>query len=340
MQTSNQRYPLLDALRYVAAIIVAVCHYNLQFGGYYVSYEYLGIIAVEVFFVLSGFVLANQINLILLSRDKITFLKIFLSRRWIRTIPSYLVALTFAGILFGYGDLYNLFIHVIYSQNLISDRPPHQFFSVGWSLSVEEWFYIIFPSFLLVSCKFYKSRQAYFHSTILFLLLFGLMRALCEPGTEWGTEVRRAVIFRLDSIAYGYLSFTLKDQLGLKNNFLIFAVLAFIFVFFNTQNSILLANNYMQNAFPIVCGVFFGSLMIILSKITQVNKNPIIKVLDFLARTSYPIYLFHIIVIGLMKLSGNSSIWGFLISIHVFAIVFHFAFEYQLLANRPKYPKL
>ena len=87
MQTSNQRYPLLDALRYVAAIIVAVCHYNLQIGGY-VSYEYLSIIAVEVFFVLSGFVLGNQINLILLSRDKITFLKIFLSRRWIRTIPS------------------------------------------------------------------------------------------------------------------------------------------------------------------------------------------------------------------------------------------------------------
>jgi peptidoglycan/LPS O-acetylase OafA/YrhL len=95
----------------------------------------------------------------------------------------------------------------------------------------------------------------------------------------------------------------------------------------------------MQNAFPIVCGVFFGSLMVILSKITQVNKNSIIKALDILARTSYPIYLFHIIVIGLMKFSGDFSIWGFLISIHVFAIVFHYAFEYQLLSNRPKYPK-
>ena len=132
----------------------------------------------------------------------------------------------------------------------------------------------------------------------------------------------------------------MKDQLELKNNFLIFAVLAFIFLFFNTQHSSLLANNYMQNAFPEVCGVFFGSLMIILSKIKQVNKYSIIKVLDFLARTSYPIYLFHIIVIGLMKLSGNSSMWTFLISIHVFAIVFHFAFEYQLLAKRPNYTEL
>ena len=54
--------------------------------------EVVSITAVEVFFVLSGFVLGPQIVLCARRRNWAT-LRTFLLRRWMRTIPSYLVAL-------------------------------------------------------------------------------------------------------------------------------------------------------------------------------------------------------------------------------------------------------
>ena len=50
----------LDLIRYLAASIVALTHYEIYFLDQY-RFEILTILAVEVFFVLSGFVLAKQI---------------------------------------------------------------------------------------------------------------------------------------------------------------------------------------------------------------------------------------------------------------------------------------
>ena len=61
MEKENSRYFLfLDLIRYLAASIVALTHYEIYFLDQY-RFEILTILAVEVFFVLSGFVLAKQI---------------------------------------------------------------------------------------------------------------------------------------------------------------------------------------------------------------------------------------------------------------------------------------
>jgi peptidoglycan/LPS O-acetylase OafA/YrhL len=90
---SEQRIPALDLLRGFAALAVAVPHFFMFTRAQpSLIWETLSISAVDVFFVLSGFVLGYQILLCAERRDFAT-LSTFLMRRWMRTIPSYLFAL-------------------------------------------------------------------------------------------------------------------------------------------------------------------------------------------------------------------------------------------------------
>ena len=87
-----KRVAALDLLRGLAAFSVAIPHYltlNATDGR---GADVLAVTAVEVFFVLSGFVLAPQIRMQVVGRPAEN-LRIFLVRRWMRTIPPYLVAL-------------------------------------------------------------------------------------------------------------------------------------------------------------------------------------------------------------------------------------------------------
>ena len=87
------QYSLLNIYRYFAALIVCISHFIFYLNKSIYS-EFTSILGVELFFVLSGFVLTPQI--LRLEKNLKKNLKIFLIRRWIRTIPPYLVALIFA----------------------------------------------------------------------------------------------------------------------------------------------------------------------------------------------------------------------------------------------------
>jgi peptidoglycan/LPS O-acetylase OafA/YrhL len=83
-----ERIAALDLLRGIAALAVAVPHFimlNAAVGWA----EIVSVLAVEVFFVLSGFVLGPQI-LRCLHSGQASDLGVFLARRWMRTIPPYL----------------------------------------------------------------------------------------------------------------------------------------------------------------------------------------------------------------------------------------------------------
>ena len=88
---NDSKYYGLDLLRGIAGYGVAITHY-LYFVKQKVDFEYYSFIFVEIFFVLSGFVLSKQ--LIKIHKEK-KHIKIFYLRRWFRTIPLYLIALIF-----------------------------------------------------------------------------------------------------------------------------------------------------------------------------------------------------------------------------------------------------
>ena len=82
------------------------------------------------------------------------------------------------------------------------------FFGVAWSLSVEEWFYILFPLVLFAIHRQVKSSGKSILNTILLtLVLFLLIRSISALMIDmpWDKGFRKLVIMRLDAIAYGVL---------------------------------------------------------------------------------------------------------------------------------------
>lgn len=95
------RYSSIDLLRFIAAFSVAISHFLMHSNGYNLNLEIISSISVEVFFIISGFVLAPQIISIVENKKFENYI-VFLIRRWFRTIPLYILSLTLTSISLGY----------------------------------------------------------------------------------------------------------------------------------------------------------------------------------------------------------------------------------------------
>lgn len=199
----------LDVIRAAAIIFVLFNHvinYFLSFPRSTVLGNMGGFLGVELFFVLSGFLIGRILLTQFqhhISKDTI---KVFYIRRWFRTLPLYYFLLTFfviAGIVITRQfDLHLL--HFFFLQNLSSHAL--NFFSVSWSLVIEEWFYLLLPLLLLLRYKlgWFKNHTLLFLLSVVILLTFvriGYVFFL-NPDFE---EMRKNIFLRFDSLLIGVL---------------------------------------------------------------------------------------------------------------------------------------
>ncbi len=332
-------YTFLDLYRYLAALIVCVSHFFF-FATDSIHSEFISILGVELFFVLSGFVLTPQ--LLNINSNAKRNLKIFLFRRWIRTIPPYLIALLIASVVFGYGNIFNLLKFLSYTQNFISDNATPNFYSIAWSLSIEEWFYLTMPIFLFIGNKIRLNKPEINLSQICYAIILILNFARIyfnNTDIDWGQDIRRSVIFRIDSICFGVIAFIFKDKISksILNFFIILGLIILSYIIFDPN----ILKNYTlyQNIFFILCGLTFSSLII---KLTFYSiKNVILEnIIKLGANISYSMYLFHIIIIPFaIKLSENVfySFFIYICILKVISILFYFYFEKPILKIRPRY---
>src|SRR5262249_46281512 len=159
-------------LRGVAAFAVMVPHFFMYYlGDASTIAEIVSITAVEVFFILSGFVLGPQIILCAQRKNWAT-LRTFLVRRWMRTIPSYLVALLAIAVLFREIGGADFVRYATCVQNLFSQHNPRDYYPGAGGFSVEEWYYVAFPPFLLLYGKLTNFRSewwGYVSAALLFI---------------------------------------------------------------------------------------------------------------------------------------------------------------------------
>jgi peptidoglycan/LPS O-acetylase OafA/YrhL len=352
---TSERIDSLDLLRGMAAFAVMVPHFFMYYlGDAATAAEIVSVTAVEVFFVLSGFVLGPQIVLCAERRDWLT-VRTFLVRRWMRTIPSYLVALLAISVIFGQLGSGDFFRYAAYVQNLSSQYNVRDYFPVAWSLSVEEWYYVAFPPFLLLYVKLTKGTGEWFQyacATVLLITCISLLRFLYADTADWGAQVRRVVVFRIDSIAYGFLLYLVLQRVrfewSLRLGTLAFLILAAATVVLIKVNDEMLTNDavWLRHIHPFASAAFGVSMLVFFLSLNSLFQGPVRRaVCSYLGRISYPMYLFHLAVLyGLARvLPQDNAAWHFLLYVATAMLVstaFYHGFEKPILAMRPRYPHL
>jgi peptidoglycan/LPS O-acetylase OafA/YrhL len=146
----RERQPGLDLLRALAIIVVVIYHaalFGFKLPG---RVDRFGWIGVDLFFVLSGYLIGGQL-LAPLARDRRIKLGRFFARRVLRIMPAYFVVLAIYFFLPSWREYSEmsqpLWKFLLSVQNIALHGGTA--FSHAWSLAVEDQFYLALPFLLL-----------------------------------------------------------------------------------------------------------------------------------------------------------------------------------------------
>lgn len=208
--------PALDGVRGLAILLVLVFHfsqaaYDKSAAGLQLAVQKIsgaGWIGVDLFFVLSGFLITSILCDALGSKG---YFKNFYARRTLRIFPLYFGTLFVAFVVLpltvgpakGYEPIYkDQWALWLYLQNFIAI--DWQGFSHFWSLAVEEHFYLVWPAVLF----FFGRRGAIIACALMIAGAIGIRvwRVTSLPPTYMNAQATYLwTICRMDSLAIGSL---------------------------------------------------------------------------------------------------------------------------------------
>ena len=209
----RQHLPSLEGIRAYAFLLVFAVHFsgtswNLQhrpFAAYpWLLLQQLSFVAVPIFFALSGYLITG---ILVDTREKLGFLRVFYLRRAIRIFPLYYITL-FTIFMFLHLHAVHLELHhalfLVYLQNLwpgvtIYRLSPRIYIAHLWSLAVEEQFYALWPLIIwLFADRRSLLRFSYAVIGLAFLARVWAAFAHIDPGTSY-----QNTLFRSDAIMLG-----------------------------------------------------------------------------------------------------------------------------------------
>lgn len=171
-----------------------------------------GFWGVTVFFSISGFLVIGQLLDVVMGRRRET-LKVFVLRRWLRTVPTYWILLALfscSGIVAWLGWR-SLILNGLFLQGPMGGVPV--LLPVSWSLVIEEWSYLGFAAFtglLLFSRRWLRLSQRSLECSFLVLLLSLPFLTSCVRfvALEQGASVqmlKQGLLLQMDALTYGGL---------------------------------------------------------------------------------------------------------------------------------------
>ncbi len=294
----NKYYKYLDSYRFIAVFLVLLSHWIPKF------FAPLGKLGVDMFFVLSGFLITEillkqreKIDKQLSASKKANALKMFYIRRALRIFPIYYLAI-FIFFLLRAPELkidFNYYLFYAVNYLLVFNKDWLGMFSHLWSLAVEEQFYLIWPLFIL--CLPFSSLKKGIGALLVLSLLFVGYISFTENIFQ-----RYNLLSCLNVLCVGsllaYLKFKRHSTLNTSYiDHLIFWPGIIILSLFVTG----LFKNY------VVLQVVINILAVVSIKflITRENKmldffmnNPFFS---FLGKISYGLYLYHNFIPWLLR---------------------------------------
>ncbi len=230
-ETPSTRGFGLDAVRAVAILLVLFAHDAAYLGAWFgfpvpLSLSLAGMYGVELFFVLSGLLIGRLLFDIAQYGPTLRNLGIFLTRRWMRTLPLYFLWLAILLVVrpppmaFSWHALH----YATLTQNLATGMPTTDFFAVTWSLTIEEWFYLLFGAATVGCAALLRRPAGVWFALLVFLLVPPALRWQVPDSADFMGGVEKVAVLRLDAIAYGVLVAGFlrhfRPPLGLSLNFL------------------------------------------------------------------------------------------------------------------------
>lgn len=195
--------PSLDGIRALAVVLVLLSHGKMPgFAG--------GFIGVDIFFVISGFLITRLLCAELSRSGTIDYVG-FISRRIKRLQPAFFVvaiATVVGGAVFllPFGEQQGVAKEIISASLFVSnfyfaqgadyfaDTSAYRPFLHTWSLAVEEQFYFIWPWCLLFFYRLFKSAPGFaaMGTVAVFLFVFGMAMAKLFPTSAYYMLTTRA----------------------------------------------------------------------------------------------------------------------------------------------------
>jgi peptidoglycan/LPS O-acetylase OafA/YrhL len=306
----------VDGLRGLAILLVVSFHYiNNQLvnstagaGKLLAKLTGFGWVGVDLFFVLSGFLIGN---IVLRHAGSKGFFKSFYIRRLLRIVPNYYLLLVvyaalisipfFKGSSFITGDnvipLWSYFamIHNFFMANLNS--LGNSSISITWSIGIEEQFYLTFPFLLSIV------NRKYINHVLIALIIISL--AAKAQFSDWIPPYVLPYC-RMDALCFGVLVanlFQRHDFEGIVNrNYKILLVVLSVVVVFCGLLYYKLGDLgiFKQTLFSIVFCILL--LIALVRKSTWFASVLRIPVLRWIGMISYSLYLFHYLILGMFHL--------------------------------------
>lgn len=192
------RLPGLDLLRAIAVVWVMLFH-SFLVGGLGQDFKWLeryGWMGVDIFFVLSGFLIGRQVLAPLARGERLSFGDFYARRAW-RILPAFVVVLAIYVAFPQWREAEGTapwWMFATFTFNLLIDYGTQQAFSHAWSLCVEEHFYLVFPALAVFMAK--RPSVAKFVGLCAFVVVGGVaVRAgtwlhydAVQPDRPWFVE--------------------------------------------------------------------------------------------------------------------------------------------------------
>jgi peptidoglycan/LPS O-acetylase OafA/YrhL len=340
----------IDGIRGFAILLVISFHYiNNQLiestnflGKIMAKVTSFGWVGVDLFFVLSGFLIGS---VLLNNKISINYFSTFYKRRLVRIFPNYVLLITLFLFIIksGYFDKnyfltgnnvipiwsYYLMIHNFFmfaSQNLGNDS-----ICITWSIGIEEQFYLIIPFVL------WKLNTKWIPYLMIFIILVAIVSRM-----QYEHWIERYVLLscRADSLSFGVLiawfnyKYSLNEKIPKIKTILIF-ILLIVFVFCGTIYYLYADLGVYKHTF---FSIIFSICILFALGMNQNFYGKILrnKILCWVGSISYSLYLFHYIILGLVHHFDGKN--GIIINnskdvlLTLIALILTFGFSY--LVNR------
>jgi peptidoglycan/LPS O-acetylase OafA/YrhL len=287
----HHRSRRLDGLRGIAIILVLIVHtFNY---GYLQPWFYFGASGVELFFVLSGFLITG---ILLDTKNDRRYFRTFFARRALRILPLYYLVLALFFVLSFFSSTiswfreYQLYFWT-YTHNFLFLKtgflkPLGHF----WSLAIEEQFYLFWPFIVFIL----SAKNLLRFSVILFIIGIVLRCIYNDPHFEYFFPLAH-----LDGLLAGSIIAILVRQNKEKLFYFIERIFIFSVLLLLAWLGLRLIFNpkALQPAWLSILSLVFGSLLIMVLKSERLGKIMSHPALILFGRYSYGLYVFNSLTI-------------------------------------------